>query len=158
MAKKKLLKIGIIIIIAGSLIGAGIAYYMFNMPHRNVQDSKTDFALSSSQIVSEYLMDTQAANEKYLAADGDSKILEISGIVNKITKGYDGQIILLIKEPSDKAGVSSTFTQENSINAAKVKIGSSIIIKGVIRAGASYDEDLELYENVILEKCNIIKN
>jgi hypothetical protein len=36
-------------------------------------------------------------------------------------------------------------------------VGQAITVKGVIRSGASYDEDLEMYENVILEKSDIVK-
>ena len=35
-------------------------------------------------------------------------------------------------------------------------ICSVITVKGVIRSGASYDEDLELYENVTIDKSDIV--
>ena len=41
-------------------------------------------------------------------------------------------------------------------NTQNIKIGDNIVIKGVIRSGASYDADLEMYENVIIEKSDII--
>ncbi len=33
-----------------------------------------------------------------------------------------------------------------------------IKVKGVIRSGANYDADLEMYEHVIMEKCDLITN
>jgi len=157
MKKKKILKIAAIIIIAGLIIGGGTALYMFNMPQRNVQTAKTDYSLTASQIVEEYLADKDAANNKYLSGDGNSKILVITGAVNKISEDFNGQKVVLLKETGDKAGISASFTAETSRNADALQIGSTVSIKGVIRSGASYDSDLELYENVILEKCDVVK-
>jgi DNA polymerase II small subunit/DNA polymerase delta subunit B len=130
---------------------------MFNMPHRDVQSAKVDYSLTSTQIVAEYLSDKSTANRKYLSTDGDSKILEITGEVNKISEDYDGQKVVLLKGNSDKAGVSATFTPETNKNLEDVKPGQIITVKGVIRSGASFDEDLDLYENVILEKSDVVR-
>ncbi|NJN28690.1 MAG: hypothetical protein HC819_23280 [Cyclobacteriaceae bacterium] len=157
MNKKKIFKIAGITAIAGILIGASVFLYMFFMPHRDVQATKTDFTLTSSEIVMEYLTDNNTANEKYLAEDGESKVLEVSGMVSKISEDFNGQKVILLKYPQDKAGVSATFTPQTNNNLKGVVVGQNITVKGVIRAGASYDEDLELYENVILDKSDLIK-
>ena len=70
---------------------------MFYRPHRDVQAAKTDYSITNSEIVSEYLKDKQAADNKYLAADGDSKILEVTGTVNKISENYNDQKVILLK-------------------------------------------------------------
>lgn len=156
--KKRLFKIAAIVMMAGLLTGAVIILYMFNMPQRNVQNSDTDFSLTTSQLVTEYLSNAKAANGKYLAEDGNSKILEITGTIATISENFNGQKVILLKEGNDKAGVSCTFLTETGINAAILKIGETTTIKGVIRSGAAYDEDLELYEHIILDKCNIVKS
>lgn len=156
MKKRKLIKWIIIIAVSGLVIGGGSALYIFKMPHRDVQSTESDYSLMSTQIVNEYLSNAQTANEKYLSDDGESKILEIKGVVSKISENYDGQKVILLQNENDKAGVSCSFTPETNSKAANLKIGDVAIIKGVIRSGASYDEDLELYENVILEKCDVI--
>lgn len=155
--KKKILKIGAILLIVGLLIGGGTVLYMFNMPHRNVQSASTDFSLTASQLVSEYLENPRQANEKYLADDGDSKILEIKGTIAKISEDFNGQKVILLKEASDKAGVNCSFTKATNQHISTLKIGETVKIKGVIRSGASYDEDLEMYEHVILEKSDLVK-
>ena len=157
MKRKKLIRTVAIIGVAGLLIGGGLGLYMFYMPQRDVQSARTDFSLTSSQIVMEYLTDYEAANQKYLAANGNSKILEIAGEVNLISENYNGQQVVLLKSGQDKAGVSATFTSETNGNLDGIQIGQTITVKGVIRSGASYNEDLELYENVILEKSDIVK-
>lgn len=153
---KKIINLVVIVVVAGIVIAGAIGFYMFNMPHRDVQSIKADFSLNSSEIVAEYLANAETANNKYLAADGESKVLEITGTVNKISENFDGQKVVLLKADSDKAGVSATFTPETNANAEKLQVGQSVIIKGVIRSGAAYDSDLELYENVILEKSDVV--
>jgi len=157
MKRKTIIRTIAILVFAGVLIGGGIGLYMFNMPHRDIQSAKVDYSLTSSQIVSEYLSDKSTANRKYLASDGDSKILEITGEVSKISEDYNGQKVVLLKGNSDKAGVSATFTSESNNNLADVEPGQIITVKGVIRSGASFDEDLDLYENVILEKSDVVR-
>ena len=155
--KKKILKIVAILLIAGLLIGGGTVLYMFNMPHRNVQSASTDFSVTASQLVAEYLENPTKANEKYLADDGDSKILEVTGTVKKISTDFNGQKVVLLQEATEEAGVSCSFTLETNQNASGIRIGQKVTIKGVIRSGASYDEDLEMYENVVVEKSDLVK-
>jgi hypothetical protein len=156
MKRKKIIKAGIIIAVIGIVAAASIGLYMFNMPHRDVQKTEADYTFTSSQIVNEYLADASAANKKYLAGDGESKVLEISGVVSKVSENFNKQRVVLLKGKSDLAGVSATFTKETSLKASSLKIGETITVKGVIRSGASFDEDLELYENVILEKSDVV--
>lgn len=156
MKNKKTLKIGLILFVAGIVIAGGIGLYLFNMPHRDVQASQSDYSLTATQIVTEYLKDSDAANRKYLASDGESKILEVTGIVNKISEDFNGLKVVLLKGDDDKAGVSATFSPETNSTASSLQVGQTVTLKGVIRSGASYDEDLELYENVILEKSDLL--
>lgn len=150
--KKKILSI----LLIGIFIAVAIALYMFNKPARNVQATTTDFSYNASEIVNEYLTDANKANEKYLDENGNSKVLEITGTVATITEDFKANKVILLKEENDKAGVSATFTPETNSNASKVKVGDKLTIKGVIQSGATYDSDLEMYENVIIDKSDII--
>ncbi len=154
---KKILKIVASVGIASILIGGGIGLYMLNMPHRDVQSASADYNLKSSEIVAEYLSDRDAANQKYLAPDGNSKILEVTGTIAKISEDFNGNKIVLLKEAGEAAGVSATFTPETNKSTVGLSTGQTITVKGVIRSGASYDEDLELYEHVIIEKSDIVE-
>lgn len=156
--KKKIIRIVILFIAAAVLVGGGVGLYLFNKPARDVQNTKTDYSYKAGDIVSEYLSDSKKANDKYLDESGNSKVLEISGLVAKISEDFNKQKVILLKADSDKAGVSCTFTHETNSQVAKIKIGDQITIKGVIRSGASFDEDLDLYENVIIEKSGLVSN
>lgn len=147
----------IVTILSVLLIGGGLtALYLFNMPHRDVQKEEADYSIKASDVVNEYLSDANAANQKYLDESGDSKILEIRGMVHDISKDYNENVVVLLKAEGDKAGVSCTFSPETNANAEKLTVGSEVTIKGVIRSGASFDSDLDMYEDVIMEKCNTI--
>ena len=155
MLRNKTVKTILIILGIGILIAGSVGYYMLNMPHRDVQATSVDFKLSAKEIVVEYLNNSAKANEKYLDEEGESKVLVITGKITSITTDFNDQKVILLKDPSEKAGVNCTFLPEVNI---RLNEGDIISIKGVIRSGASYDEDLEMYENVILEKCSIVNN
>jgi len=154
--KKKNLKIVFIAVGIGLVTAVGVVLYMFNQPARDVQNAKTDFSYQASNIVNEYLTDSQKANDKYLDEEGESKILEVTGTIADILEDYNKQKVVLLQSEGDKAGVSCTFTPETNANASKLKKGDVVTIKGVIRSGATYDEDLEMYENVIIEKSDVV--
>jgi hypothetical protein len=144
------------LVVGGVLAGAGIGLYMYFMPHRDVQKSPTDYRITDSELVSEFLTDINGANQKYLAADGDSKILEVTGTVARISENFNGEKVVLLKSDTDKAGVSCTFMHETSHRVNNLEPGDEVTIKGVIRSGAYYDEDLDMYVNVTIEKSDII--
>lgn len=150
--KYSLLSLGTLLVIALS-----IGLYFFYQPHRDVQASNVDISLAASSLVSEFLSDYDVANNKYLDEEGESKILLVSGEIAKIEEDYQGNTVIILQSGEMKAGVSCTLLPEEKEEAKSLKTGDPIKIKGVIRAGATYDEDLEMYESVILEKGAIIK-
>ncbi|MBW6489954.1 MAG: YceI family protein [Lentimicrobium sp.] len=102
---------------------------MFNKPHRDTQSAKTDFTASSARILQEYFENNATANEKYLSADGDSKILEITRTVSKISEDFDGLAVVLLKNENDKAGVSFAVDGE-----ANYRISGNLTIKDITQS------------------------
>ncbi len=156
MVTKKILKVSVVLVAVGILSAGGIAIYLFNKPHRDVQAASVDFSLTSAALVLEYLTNPKEANERYLDDNGNSRILSVSGKIDAVSRDMNNQWVLLLKDPGEKAGVSCTFTSATNDQAEKLQVGQPITVKGVIRSGAGYDEDLGLYEDVILEKCSIL--
>ncbi len=152
--KSKIIKIVLALIV----IAIGVVAYLWFMPHRNVQSVKAFKTIDATALVNEFLTDKEKANALYLDSDeGESKVLIVTGIVAKISKDQLGQQVILLKNKKDKMGVSCSFTLETNNQVNTIKIGDHISIKGVIRSGAEYDEDLDLIENVIIEKSALIK-
>jgi len=151
--KSKIFKlIGVLVLIA---IGYGA--YMWFMPHQNVQGTKAFKTIEATALVNEFLADKDAANEIYLDNEGESKVLVITGTIADISKDQLNQQVILLKNASDKMGVSCTFTVDTNSQVDKLEVGNTVKIKGVIRSGAEYDEDLDLTENVIVEKSALIE-
>jgi hypothetical protein len=155
MNQNKILKYALILVLIGVLAGGAVAAYIFLTPHRDVQDTKIDFKLSASAIVAEYLEDSDLANKRFLDEQGESKVLQITGTVADISEDFNGQKVVLLKSANDKAGVSCTFLATNDPKLEVLSVGQIISVKGMITAGASYDEDLGFYENVLLDQCSI---
>ncbi|MBE9490093.1 MAG: hypothetical protein IMY67_07370 [Bacteroidetes bacterium] len=154
--KKKILKWGLILLISGLVIGGSIVLYMFNQPHRDVQSSNADYKMEAKQLVNEYLANVQLSNDKYLDEEGESKIIEVTGTISEISIDLNSQNVVLLKNEGENAGVSCTLLPNT--NSENLAVGDEITIKGVIRSGAGYDEDLGLFEDVIMEKCDLITN
>ena len=148
-------KIIIGIIVVGSL-GGSYGLYVFFMPHRDVQSVDAFATISANDLVAEYLKDNAAANLKYLADDGDSKVLNVTGRVSSIETDQKNQIVLILKDDGAAIGVSCTFMESTNKNAEKLKIGDQVKIKGVLRSGVDEDSEL-LEEDVIIENCDVVK-
>lgn len=157
MKKSKLIKVALIIVATGSVGAISIAAYLFNKPHRDVQSADIDFSLTANALVSEYLTDPKATDQKYLDDSGDSKIMAVTGKVHSISRDMNNQVVVLLKNEGDKAGVSCTFTAATNTAGENLAVGETVTIKGVIRSGAGYDPDLDLYEDVIIEKSDVLK-
>ncbi len=158
MKKFKWLKPVLIAFTATAVIGLAVVAYLLNMPHRDIQSSQTDYAISANLLVEEFLASSDTAYEKYLDEAGESKILEVEGEVYEISKDFNEQTVVLLKTTDKEAGVSCTFLPSEIDFGQHLKVGQKIKVKGVIRSGANYDADLEMYEHVIMEKCDLVTN
>jgi len=151
--KSKIFKIiGVLVLLA-----VGYGAYMWFMPHQNVQGTKAFKTIDATALVNEFLTDKDKANNIYLDTEGESKVLIITGTIADISEDQLNQKVVLLKNTSDKMGVSCTFTVDTNAQVDKLNVGDAIKIKGVIRSGAEYDEDLDLTENVIVEKSALIE-
>lgn len=156
MKRRKIFRILLIMVVAGGLTGGGIGLYMYFMPQRDIQKLPADYQVASSDLVAEFLNDINLANSKYLSADGESKILEIQGKVSRIAENFNGDRVLLLKDDHDKAGVNVTFTQATNNSVDMLAVGDVVTIKGVIRSGAYFDPDLDMYIHATVEKSDIV--
>lgn len=141
---------------AVAVIGLSIGGYVYFKPHRNVQNQSVDEVLTVQQLTAEFSNNAAAANARFLAADGNSKILLVSGPVASISTNQQGETVVLLKEPSAGAGVMATLLSNETAGGKALQIGDTITIKGAITAGNSYDADLDLYEHAILVQAAVV--
>lgn len=155
--KQKKIKLVVSVILAVLLITGSIGAYLFFKPHRNVQETEAYATIKARELTNEFTADAAKANAKYLASDGNSKVLIVEGRVSTVSTNQKGEQVIVLKDEDSKVGVSATFTKETGSNTASVKIGDLVKIKGSITAGNRYDADLDLHEHAILVQCDIIK-
>ncbi len=136
--------------IAGLIIAGSIGLYMFYMPHRDVQGEKASYTIEAEQFVTEFMNNISESNAKYL-----DNVVIVSGTVSEINEDQLKQKVVVLKTAN--SGVGCTFIEATNANAEKLSEGDKVKIKGIVRMGASYDEDLDLAEYAILEKCDIVK-
>ena len=150
MKKKIIIAIALV-----AVVGIGVFLSQWFMPHRDVQSSAIDIQITAENLVAEYLEDASKSNAKYLQAEGDSKILAVTGQISSMEEDMKHQKVIYLSSATE-AKVSCTFTAETNADVAHLKVGDKVEVKGVIRSGATYDEDLEMYEDVIMEKCAVL--
>ncbi|MBK7669494.1 MAG: hypothetical protein IPJ32_20435 [Sphingobacteriaceae bacterium] len=133
---KKRRKIILLTLLVAAILGGTYGFYLWNMPHIDVQAQKADVTIDVTSIVNEYLQDEKKANDKYLSAEGDSKIFVVKGVVKSKDTDMNNQITVLLQGSNDKAGVKCVFMAETNKDAEILQIGQTTSIKGIIRSGA----------------------
>ncbi len=115
MVKK--IVIGIILLV---LIGIGTGVYLWNKPHKKVEDVK-GIVVTADVLSKEYNADEITANTKYL-----NKAIEVSGAVSEIEKNQDGGLMVILQTGDPMAGIQCAM-RDKGVNVAK---GQSVNIKG----------------------------
>ena len=139
MKKNKIL-ISVFVII---LIAFYLGYKMYNKPHINVSNTKSEITLSANTILKDFTTDEAAANAKYL-----DKIITITGEVLKInTEKNKGTITL--KTNDNFGSILCHLSKKATLNLNKIKKGQNVTIKGIC---TGYLMD------VIIIKCELLLN
>lgn len=134
----KIKKIIIGILVLG-IIGAFIAYKMYNKPHVNVEEASADISITADKILNDFSSDENLANLKYL-----DKIIEIKGVISEINiqKG-----IITIETNDDFGSVICHLSEEASRKISGLQEGQIIVVKGICTG---------FLMDVILVKCEFI--
>jgi DNA/RNA endonuclease YhcR with UshA esterase domain len=134
----KIKKIIIGILVLG-IIGAFIAYKMYNKPHVNVEEASADISITADKILNDFSSDENSANLKYL-----DKIIQVNGVISEINieKG-----IITIETNDDFGSVLCHLSEEASRKISKLQEGQIILVKGICTG---------FLMDVILVKCEFI--
>ena len=155
MSKYKFPLIGVFCIL---ILGAGFVANKWYEPHRDVQSVPVFTQLSATDFINEFLEKPEVSKKKYLAEDGDSKIVAIDGVISSIESNLNNEKVVYLHGFSTDVFIRCTFSEDQNENVESLVVGQNATIKGVVSAGAEYDEDLEMYEDAILRECYINSN
>tara|TARA_B110001454_G_C12655837_1_gene407407 strand:- start:27 stop:443 length:417 start_codon:yes stop_codon:yes gene_type:complete len=136
MKKNKIIIVVLIIVI----VGVFVAYKMYNKPHVNVADTKSNISLTADKIIHDFSSDESKANTIYL-----DEIISVSGKVYEINL-EKGKGIITLKTKDDFGGILCHLSDEGTKKMSSLKEGQAISVKGIC-TGYLLD--------VILVKCEI---
>ncbi len=143
---KKSIKIFLVIIVVGLVTGLSTVYYVFNMPHRNIEKESPSFTMDASALYGDFSKDEVLANDKY--AD---KVVEVKGEIAELTvENYQVSIVLNDEMEGVNCALDSLTVVKNKEMIKLLKIGDAIILKGKC-------DGFDMIMGVVLTQCFIVK-
>ncbi|RYE23869.1 MAG: hypothetical protein EOP51_09180 [Sphingobacteriales bacterium] len=136
MKKTRRILIAIALVI---LIGVTIGYMVWNKPTDKAEDHK-GVAVSTTTLCNAYAQNEDSANAQYL-----SKVLQVAGVVEEVSKSQDGAVVITLKGNDDMA-VQCTMRDANAF-ATK---GATATVKGFCSGSTMFD--------ILLTDCIVVNN
>ena len=140
--------LGVVVLIIA--VSAFFAYKEYNRKQKDVAELSAAFTLSSDEIIKAFLTDEKAANLKYL-----DKVISIKGILKSNNKEEEGTYTVVLGDSTSMSSVRCTMDSIHNGEAALLKTGESISVKGVC---TGFNADEMLGSDVILNRCSIKNN
>lgn len=133
-------KIILFILVLG-VIGAGVGYYLYNMPVGSLENKKADAAVTADQLVVAYEADEKAADAAYLG-----KVLEVKGKVSGITE-EDGRRKIQLETSNPISMIICEM--EDGSETGNIQAGDEVSIKGRC---SGYLSDVILVQSILVKK------
>lgn len=135
------------------ILALGIGLNIYYQPHRDVKSAPVFDEFDVDDFTSEFLDDPEKAEEKYLAENGESKIVSMTGTISEIDTNFNGDIVITLKSTKYEVGARFTLMEDQKEKAAELIVGDKTKITGVVSAGAEFDHDFNMYLDAILEQA-----
>jgi len=143
---KKGLKIFLIIAAVGLITGLSTVYYVFNKPHRDVENEKPAFVMNATTLFSDFNEHEDISNEKY----GD-QIIQVTGNISELNiDGFQVSITLNDEMEGVNCALDSLTIDQNKVFINSLIIGEKITLKGKC-------DGFDMIMGVVLTRCFIIK-
>ncbi len=111
-------------ILFACIVAGVVAYKMYNKPHRDIGSEEAVATLSADELFAAFDEDEAAANAIYL-----DRVVEVSGVVDEVTKDAEGNTVVILKaETAMMGGVSATL--DSSIDKTGTIAGDLFRVKG----------------------------
>ena len=138
----KKVKIFLIVATVGLFVGLGGVYYVFNMPHRDVEGEEAAFKMEATEFYAEYSNDEEASNLKF----GD-KVIEVSGEIVELS-GAEYELTLVLNDEMEgiSCALDSVAIANNKEKVEAFKVGDKVTLKG---KGDGFD----MIMGVVLTRC-----
>ena len=115
-----------ILVVVILMAGAGAYWDAFMRPHANILTARPAYVLSSSQLLSEFSEDEEAANKKYAG-----EIVEVAGKIADVKKGVKQTAVILEDHFSGiSVYLDSSFVVNHPETVNDLDAEQSITIRG----------------------------
>ena len=153
MKKKKIILLVVLIIIA---VAAFVGYKLFDKNVKQLAGSKADLTITATDLIKKFESDEAAANKEFLSKKTDF-IITVSGPVKEIIKDETSAYTIVLGDSTTASSVRCSMDPTQNQQAALLKTGSSISIKGAITGFMK--DDLGIGSDVVLNRCVLeVKN
>lgn len=153
MKKKKIILLSALVLIAVAIF---IGYTLFNKNVKHLNGSKSDLTISATDLIKKFETNEAAADKEYLGGKLDF-IITVSGPVKEVIKDETGAYTVVLGDSTTRSSVRCSIDSLQNQQAASLKTGSAVSIKGAITGFMK--DDLGIGSDVVLNRCVIeIKN
>lgn len=116
MKKTKLI---LILLVSAAVIGSAYAWlFIWNKPQMNIEN-KEAVKIAAVDLFNEYSTNEANANATYI-----DKIVEVTGVVNSVSKNSEGKTVVMLKTNDQMFGVNCTL-EKNVV----IKEGETVSLK-----------------------------
>ncbi len=108
------------IILALVLAGAAVGYFMWNKPHKKVEDAE-GVTVTATQLCKDFAQDEAKASATYAG-----KALEVSGVAAEIKNNQDGKPVIIMQSEDPSLSVQCTMRDAET----DAETGKQVVVKG----------------------------
>ena len=148
--KKRIIILPSLLILIAAIGFMGYKYY--NKPVISLAHSNADLNITATALIKRFETDEASANKEFLGKKIDY-IVTVSGPVKEVIKDERGAYTVVLGDSSNRSTVRCSVDSIQNHEAAALKTGSSISIKGAITGFMK--DDLGIGSDVILNRCVI---
>ncbi len=153
MKKKRILLPAVLILIAAAVF---VGYKIYNKPVKSLTSSTADLKITATDLIKKFETNEAVANKEFLGKKTDF-IITVSGAVKEIIKDERGAYTVVLGGNSTRSSVRCSIDSLHNQQAASLKTGSNVSIKGAITGFMM--NDLGIGSDVVLNRCVIeVKN
>jgi hypothetical protein len=149
MKNKKSIFYIISILLALLMIGGMFAWYEYHRKNPGLSEMKADYEKTAATILAEFKENEKKANANY-----SGKVIAVTAPLRSVDKNEQGFVTLALGDTSDLSSVLCSMDSLFSAEAAQLRPGNNISIKGIC-TGYNAD-DMGLGADVILNRCVIV--
>ena len=134
-------KISLALFLVLTVTGVVIAYHLYNLTSRDMNDLKADYILSSNELVKAFEENESEASTKFI-----NKVVEVKGEIGSINSGENNSSNVLLKTGNSASAVICTFASADDLEGYTT--GEKITIRG---------ECSGYLMDVLVNRCRVIK-